>query len=79
MDINIMATKGSLIRQEEKAARDARTEFATQEFEDNFDELFVLNNQKVLPIRATDGKNQYLLYKLSKVKVRIFEEKKKTA
>jgi len=35
-----MATRGHLINQEEKAARDARTEFAIAEFEDNFDELF---------------------------------------
>ena len=40
MDIETMATRGHLIHQEEKVARDLRTEFAIGEFEDNFDELF---------------------------------------
>ena len=62
MDINIMATKGSLIRQEEKAARDARTEFATQEFEDNFDELFArVEDGETLTIVHEDGKKVYIM------------------
>ena len=40
MDIDIMATRGHLISQDDKADRDSRVEFAIEEFENNFDELF---------------------------------------
>jgi hypothetical protein len=56
MDIDSMATRGHLIRQEEKADRDSRTEFAIDEFEDNFDELFErVENGEMLTIIHTDG------------------------
>ena len=56
MDIDSMATRGHLIRQEEKADRDSRTEFAIDEFEDNFDELFArVEGGEMLVIIHTDG------------------------
>ena len=54
--IDILATRGHLIRQEEKTARDAKTEFAIDEFEDNFDELFArVENGETLTIAHPDG------------------------
>ena len=56
MDIDSMATRGHLIHQEEKASRDLRTEFAIEEFEDNFDELFArVEGGEILTILHTDG------------------------
>ena len=56
MDFETTATRGHLIRQEEKAARDAKTEFAIDEFEDNFDELFArVEGGETLTIIHTDG------------------------
>ena len=56
MDIDTLATRGRLIRDEERAARDERTEFAICEFEDNFDELFArVEDGEVLTIIHTDG------------------------
>lgn len=56
MDIDIMATRGHLTQQEEKAARDARVEFAISEFEDNFDELFArVENGEILTILHDNG------------------------
>ena len=56
MDFDTTATRGHLIRQEEKAARDAKTEFAIDEFEDNFDELFArVEGGETLTIVHTDG------------------------
>ena len=56
MDIDIMATRGHLAHQEEKAARDARVEFAISEFEDNFDELFArVENGETLTILHDNG------------------------
>ena len=40
MDTNTLVTRGHLIHQEEKMDRNSRVEFAIDEFEDNFDELF---------------------------------------
>ena len=54
--IDILATRGHLINQEEKAARDAKTEFAIDEFEDNFDELFArVEDGEILTIIHADG------------------------
>lgn len=39
-DIDVLATRGKLSREEEKSDRDSRTEFPITEFEENFDELF---------------------------------------
>lgn len=56
MDIDTMATRGHLIHQEEKAARDSRTEFAIDEFVDNFDELFArVEGGEILTIIHDDG------------------------
>ena len=56
MDFETTATRGHLIRQEEKAARDAKTEFAIGEFEDNFDELFArVEAGETLTIVHPDG------------------------
>jgi len=56
MDIDALATRGHLINQEEKAARDKKTEFAIGEFEDNFDELFArVEGGEILTIIHTDG------------------------
>jgi len=61
MDIDTMVTRGHLIRQEEKAARDARTEFAIAEFEDNFDELFArVEAGETLAIVHPDGFKVYM-------------------
>ena len=59
--IDILATRGHLIRQEEKAARDAKTEFAVSEFEDNFDELFArVEAGETLSIVHPDGFKVYM-------------------
>ena len=56
MDFESTATRGHLIRQEEKAARDAKTEFAIDEFEDNFDELFArVEGGEILTILHDSG------------------------
>ena len=56
MDIDTLAARGHLINQEEKAARDERTEFAIGEFEDNFDELFArVEDGEILTIVHTNG------------------------
>jgi antitoxin (DNA-binding transcriptional repressor) of toxin-antitoxin stability system len=56
MDFDVTAARGHLIRQEEKAARDAKTEFAIDEFEDNFDELFArVEAGETLTIVHPDG------------------------
>jgi antitoxin (DNA-binding transcriptional repressor) of toxin-antitoxin stability system len=56
MDIDTLATRGHLINEEEKAARDAKTEFAIAEFEDNFDELFTrVENGEILTIIHDTG------------------------
>ena len=56
MDIDIMATRGHLTAQEEKATRDKKTEFAIEEFEDNFDELFArVEDGETLTILHTNG------------------------
>ena len=49
MDTDIMA-------QDEKADRDSRSEFAIEEFEDNFDELFArVEGGETLTILHTNG------------------------
>ena len=56
MDTDIMATRGHLISQDEKADRDSRSEFAIEEFEDNFDELFArVEGGETLTILHTNG------------------------
>ncbi len=56
MDIDIMATRGHLTAQEEKADRDSRVEFAIEEFENNFDELFArVEDGEILTIIHDDG------------------------
>ena len=61
MDINTMVTRGHLIRQEEKAARNVKTEFAVDEFEDNFDELFArVEAGETLTIVHPDGFKVYM-------------------
>ena len=56
MEIDVMATRGHLVHQEEKEARDTRVEFAISEFEDNFDELFArVEDGEILTIIHTDG------------------------
>ena len=56
MDIDTMATRGHLINQEEKAARDAKTEFPIAEFEAHFDELFArVEDGEILTIIHTSG------------------------
>ena len=56
MDTNIMATRGHLISQDEKANRDSRNEFAIEEFENNFDELFArVEDGETLTILHTNG------------------------
>ena len=55
-DIEAMAARGRLLNTVEKAARDAKTEFAIAEFEDNFDELFArVEAGEMLTIIHTDG------------------------
>jgi len=54
--IDILVTRGHLINREEKAARAAKTEFAIDEFEDNFDELFArVEGGETLTIVHPDG------------------------
>jgi len=56
MDIDIMAMRGHLIRQEELDDRSSRTEFAVEEFETHFDELFLrVEEGEVLTIVRPDG------------------------
>ena len=56
MDIDIMATRGHLISQDDKADRDSRVEFAIEEFENNFDELFArVENGEILTIIHDSG------------------------
>ena len=56
MDTDIMATRGHLISQDEKANRDSRNEFAIEEFENNFDELFArVEDGETLTILHTNG------------------------
>ena len=51
-----MATRGHLISQDEKANRDSRNEFAIEEFENNFDELFArVEDGETLTILHTNG------------------------
>lgn len=61
MDIDTLVMRGHLVRQEEKAARDAKTEFAVSEFEDNFDELFArVEAGETLTIVHPDGFKVYM-------------------
>ena len=56
MDTDIMATRGHLISQDEKADRDSRVEFAIEEFENNFDELFArVEDGEILTIIHDNG------------------------
>ena len=56
MDIDIMATRGHLISQDDKADRDSRVEFAIEEFENNFDELFArVEDGEILTIIHDSG------------------------
>ena len=56
MDTDIMATRGHLISQDEKANRDSRNEFAIEEFENNFDELFArVEDGEILTIIHDNG------------------------
>ena len=51
-----MATRGHLISQDEKADRDSRVEFAIEEFENNFDELFArVEDGEILTIIHDNG------------------------
>ena len=55
-DIEAMAARGRLLRTVEKSARDAKTEFALAEFENNFDELFArVEAGETLTIVHPDG------------------------
>ena len=56
MDTNTLVTRGHLIHQEEKMDRNSRVEFAIDEFEDNFDELFArVEGGEVLTIIHDNG------------------------
>jgi hypothetical protein len=56
MDIDILTTRGHLIHQEEKMDRNSRVEFAIDEFEDNFDELFArVEDGEILTIIHDNG------------------------
>ena len=51
-----MATRGHLISQDDKADRDSRVEFAIEEFENNFDELFArVEDGEILTIVHDNG------------------------
>ena len=51
-----MATRGHLISQDDKADRDSRVEFAIEEFENNFDELFArVEDGEILTIIHDSG------------------------
>ena len=59
--IDVLATRGHLIDEEEKATRNKKSEFAISEFEDNFDELFArVEAGETLTIVHPDGFKVYM-------------------